>query len=62
MTIQQIELAGLDRARAIHALIDAEAAVEGLRSRAGRSIDARLIDELRLGGAYARLHAVTLGA
>ena len=44
-------------ASTLEALIDAEAAVEGLRSRAGRSIDARLIDELRLGGAYARLAA-----
>jgi hypothetical protein len=44
-------------ASALEALIDEEAAVEALRSRAGRSIDARLIDELRLGGAYARLAA-----
>jgi hypothetical protein len=44
-------------ASALEALIDEEAAVEALRSRAGRSIDARLMDELRLGGAYARLAA-----
>jgi hypothetical protein len=42
-------------ASALEALIDEEAAVEALRNRAGRSIDARLIDELRLGGAYAGL-------
>ena len=35
-------------ASALEALIDEEAAVEALRARAGRSIDARLIDELRL--------------
>jgi hypothetical protein len=39
-------------ASALEALIDEEAAVEALRARAGRSIQARLIDELRLGGAY----------
>jgi len=42
-------------ADALEALIDEEAAVEALRGRAGRSIDARLIDELRLSGAYPRL-------
>jgi hypothetical protein len=42
-------------AQALEALIDEEAAVEALRARAGRSIDARLIDELRLSGVYARL-------
>ena len=42
-------------ASALEALIDEEAAVEALRARAGRSIDSRLIDELRLSGAYPRL-------
>ena len=42
-------------ASALEALIDEEAAVEALRARAGRSIEARLIDELRLSGAYPRL-------
>jgi hypothetical protein len=44
-------------ASALEALIDEEAALEALRARAGGSIGARLIDELRLGGAYARLAA-----
>jgi hypothetical protein len=39
-------------AQALEALIDEEAAVEVLRARAGRAIEARLIDELRLSGAY----------
>jgi len=42
-------------ASALEALIDEEAAVEALRERAGRSIESRLIDELRLSGAYPRL-------
>ncbi len=42
-------------ASALEALIDEEAAVEALRARAGRAIEARLIDELRLSGAYPRL-------
>jgi hypothetical protein len=42
-------------AQALEALIDEEAAVEALRARAGRAIEARLIDELRLGGAYPAL-------
>jgi TfuA-like protein len=39
-------------AQALEALIDEEAAIEALRARAGRAIEARLIDELRLSGAY----------
>ena len=42
-------------ASALEALIDEEAALEALRARAGGSIGARLIDELRLSGAYPRL-------
>ena len=42
-------------ASALEALIDDEAAIEVLRARAGRAIEARLIDELRLSGAYPRL-------
>jgi hypothetical protein len=42
-------------AGALEALIDEEASVEVLRARAGRSIDSRLIDELRLSGTYSRL-------
>ena len=42
-------------AQALEALIDEEAAVEALRARAGRAIEARLIDELRLSGAYPAL-------
>jgi len=42
-------------ANALEALIDEEAAVEALRGRAGPAIDARLIDELRLSGAFPRL-------
>jgi len=40
---------------ALEALIEQEASLEALRGRAGRSIDSRLLDELRLGGVYARL-------
>jgi hypothetical protein len=39
-------------AQALEALIDEEVAIEALRARAGRAIEARLIDELRLSGAY----------
>jgi hypothetical protein len=39
---------------ALEALIDEKAAVEALHGRAARSIDARLIDELRLSGVYPR--------
>lgn len=40
---------------ALEALIEEEASVEALRQRAGRSIESRLLDELRMSGAYARL-------
>jgi hypothetical protein len=42
-------------AQALEALIDEQAAIEALRARAGRAIEARLIDELRLSGAYSDL-------
>jgi hypothetical protein len=39
----------------LEALIEEEASLEALRAQAGRSIDSRLLDELRLSGVYAGL-------
>jgi TfuA-like protein len=40
---------------ALEALIEEEASLDALRGRAARSLDSRLLDELKLSGVYARL-------